>query len=95
MMAKAQKQLTMREPFVVASLGAIYPELVIDLSDPYSAFLEIPVEQIEPVAIPISSTGSWGARNALLAPPFAESKSAAILNPQILFIGYPLGQRLQ
>ncbi|KAL8784126.1 MAG: hypothetical protein Q9195_009170 [Heterodermia aff. obscurata] len=35
----------------LATLAAIYPELVLDSSDPYSASIHIPVEPIEPLAI--------------------------------------------
>ena len=56
----------------LSSLAAIYPELVIDPSDPFTAFIDIPIEPIKPLTILFPSAGRWGAQTGLLTPAASE-----------------------
>ena len=57
----------------LATLAAIYPELVLDSTDPYSASIDIPVEPIEPLAILFPTVaGGAGVQNGPLTPPASD-----------------------
>ena len=61
----------------LSTLVAIYPELVLDPSDPYSASIEIPVEPLKPFPILFPTIGANSAPTAPLTPPSsAESHRA-------------------
>lgn len=56
----------------LSTLAAIYPELVLDPTDPYSASIDIPVEPIEPLAILFPAVGKGGAPAAPPTPPSSD-----------------------
>lgn len=64
----------------LSTLAAIYPELILDATNPYSASIDIPVEPIKPLAILFPAVGGIGAPTGLLTPPAsdeARNKDAA------------------
>ena len=56
----------------LATLAAIYPELVLDPTNPYSASIDIPVEPIEPLAILFPTVDGVGGQSGLLTPPASD-----------------------
>ena len=59
----------------LSSIQAIFPELVLDPSDPYTATLELPVTPLTPVRIQFSQPSADAASTQLLTPPTSEDPS--------------------
>lgn len=86
----------------LSSVAAIYPELAIDSSDPFSATIDIPVEPIEPLAIRFPTSVSQeirlptpppsnGVSQATVEVARQEIQKLAHLPPLILSISLPEG----
>ena len=61
----------------LSTLAAIYPELVLDPSDPYSATIDIPVQPLEPIPFIFLTIGEDGAPTAPLTPPSSDESLRA------------------
>jgi hypothetical protein len=65
----------------LATIAAIFPELLIDSHNPFSAKLDIPVNPAKPLAVTFSSTaGETGCSRYGCRYPFAFTPSTTILN---------------
>lgn len=63
----------------LSSISAIYPEITIDPSDPYSASIDIRVEPLKPLAISFPPLADPGAASGILTPPTSEGSGDAAL----------------
>ncbi|KAI9874239.1 MAG: translation termination inhibitor protein itt1, partial [Watsoniomyces obsoletus] len=61
----------------LSSIQAIFPELAIDPSDPYTATLDLPVTPLKPLRIQFSQPTAENAPSQLLTPPTSESQDGA------------------
>ena len=63
----------------LSSISAIYPEIIIDSSDPYSASIDIRVEPIKPLAISFPPLADPRAASGVSTPPTSEGSGDAAL----------------
>lgn len=68
----------------LSSISAIYPEIIIDPADPYSASIDIRVKPIKPLAISFPPLADPGAASGILTPPTSEGSGDAALVKRVL-----------
>lgn len=68
----------------LSSISAIYPEIAIDPSDPYSASIDIRVEPVKHLAIWFPPLSDPGAASGILTPPTSEESGDAALVKRVL-----------
>ncbi|KAL9003891.1 MAG: hypothetical protein Q9188_003253 [Gyalolechia gomerana] len=65
----------------LTTIAAIYPELVLDPSDPFTATIDIPVEPIKPLAVLFPPLAEGDASAGLPTPPDSNSKTLTSTEP--------------
>lgn len=93
-MADELEELDDERASELSSISAIYPEITIDPSDPFSASIDIRVEPIKPLAVLFHQLTDEGPASDLLTPPNSEESGEANPARRDLHIAHLTSDRL-